>query len=182
MPTAWVRPADCSSKNAAEESTALPSSCSLSAISARERVALVHPLMRLRLDAGAAGPPSCVQLRIRNWRDPGRKQSEFTGRLQAPIRSPSDAGLRTPSSPIGQTSWTDGTPRGAEYKADAAQRAANRDTEAAKRDADMSQRHRTELKWIFGLWLTSTFALGTFFGWPFKKFQIMSGILFRWQI
>ena len=54
--------------------------------------------MRLRLDA-AAGGPSCVQFKIRNWRDPGCKYSEFTGRLQAPRRSPPAAGWRTPATP-----------------------------------------------------------------------------------
>ena len=39
--------------------------------------------MRLRLDAGAADPSSCVQLKFHNWRDPRCKYSEFTGRLQA---------------------------------------------------------------------------------------------------
>ena len=38
--------------------------------------------MRLRLDAGAAGHPSRVQLRFDNWRDPGCKYLEFTGCLQ----------------------------------------------------------------------------------------------------
>ena len=77
-------------------------------------------MMGLRFDAGAAGPASCVQLKIRNWRDPRRKQSEFKGRLQAPRRSPPAAGWRTPtipSSPINWTSWTDGTPRGARASA-----------------------------------------------------------------
>ena len=52
---------------------------------------------------------------------------------------------------------------------DAEQKAASarRNADMAKRDADMSQRHRAELKWIFGLWITCTFALGAFFGWPF---------------
>ena len=38
--------------------------------------------MRLRLDAGAAGHPSRVQLRFDNWRDPECKYLEFRGCLQ----------------------------------------------------------------------------------------------------
>ena len=67
----------------------------------------------------------------------------------------------------GAENKADSARRDAEYKTDSVRRAANRVAEIAKRDAEMSQRHRTELKWIFGLWLTSTFALGAFFGWPF---------------
>ena len=55
--------------------------------------------MRLRLDAGASGPPSCVQLKIRDWRGPGCKQSGFTGRLQAPRRPPPAAERGQPLRP-----------------------------------------------------------------------------------
>ena len=54
-----------------------------------------------------------------------------------------------------------------ELRADIAKRDPENRADAERRDADMSQRHRAELKWIFGLWITCTFALGAFFGWPF---------------